>query len=127
MLTALPCVKKDGNFSVWIFRRALIYDRPAFQIRPIDVMNLDRGFRRLVLSISLAGVAVGLVVTGYDTCQTIRYVSQHKEVGRCVNNALARRATVEDFKRLPDWMKPRVSPGEKVDEVEGLKRWNDSV
>src|SRR5262245_27605954 len=81
------CLKKNGNFSVWIFRRALIYDRPAFQIRPTDVMNLEAGFRRIALTVSIVGVVFGLVVTGYDTYKTVLHVRSNNEWGQCVKQA----------------------------------------
>jgi hypothetical protein len=73
-------------------------------------MNLEHGFRRLALSISFMAAAIGLAVTVYDTYKTVRYVSEGKELGKCVNDAMTRRPTVDDFKGLPDRWRPRESP-----------------
>jgi hypothetical protein len=38
-------------------------------------MNLERGFRRLVVTVSFAAASVGLLVTRYDTYRTVKFVS----------------------------------------------------
>lgn len=60
-------------------------------------MNLERGFRRLVVTISFAAATAGLVVTGYDTYKTFRYVSANKKYAACIKEATSWTPTVEDF------------------------------
>src|SRR5262245_47723420 len=46
-------------------------------------MNLERGFRRTTLAISLAAAIGGLVVTGYETYETVQFVSATKLFLKC--------------------------------------------
>jgi len=50
-------------------------------------MNLERGFRRLVMTISLAAASAGLLVTGYNTYKTVQYVSANKKNAACITEA----------------------------------------
>ena len=50
-------------------------------------MNLERGFRRIVLTISLTAAGAGLVVTVYDTYKTAQYVSANKKYAPCITEA----------------------------------------
>jgi hypothetical protein len=88
-------------------------------------MNLERGFRRLVLTVSFAAASAGLVVTGYDTYKTVQYVSGNKNLVECVKATESWTPTVEDFKLLPDEWRPRAAP--KLDDVERLKRWTEAA
>jgi hypothetical protein len=60
-------------------------------------MNLERGFRRIVLTISFAAASAGLVVTAYDTYEYIEYVSGKKNWVACVEEIHSRTLTEEDF------------------------------
>src|SRR5215471_124907 len=46
-------------------------------------MNLERGFHRITLAISLAAAIGGLVVTGYETYETVQFVSATKLFLKC--------------------------------------------
>jgi len=83
-------------------------------------MNLERGFRRLVLTISVAGVAVGLGVTGSGIYGTIQWVTATNNRVACMEKA----PTVEEFRRLPDFYKPE---GKKLEDVDALKEWTEAV
>ena len=50
-------------------------------------MNLEAGFRRLALTISIVGVVFGLVVTGYDTYKTVLHVKFNKDSQDCFEKA----------------------------------------
>jgi hypothetical protein len=86
-------------------------------------MNLERGFRRLVLTVSLAVAGAGLVVTAYDTYKTIRYVRATNEFVACSEEAEHRTPTAEDFTSLPEEWRPKIVPPEKLDDAERLKSW----
>jgi hypothetical protein len=86
-------------------------------------MNLERGFRRLVLTVSLAVAGAGLVVTAYDTYKTIRHVRATNEFVACSEEAEHRTPTAEDFTSLPEEWRPKIVPPEKLDDAERLKSW----
>ncbi len=65
-------------------------------------MNLERGLRRVVLTVSFAAIGAGLAVTTYDTYETVRYVSATKEFVACSKEAKSWTPTMEDLKPLPD-------------------------
>lgn len=58
-------------------------------------MNLERGLRRITLTISLAALIAGLLVTGYDTYRIVQHVSAMQEYGACLREA-------ESFPDKPD-------------------------
>lgn len=88
-------------------------------------MNLEQGFRRIVLTVSFAAASAGLVITGYDTYKTVQYVSGNKNFMDCAKATESWTPTVEDFKLLPDERRPRAAP--KLDDVERLKRWTKAA
>ncbi len=49
-------------------------------------MNLETGFRRITLSISLATLVAGVTVTVYDTYETVQYVSATKLFLECAKD-----------------------------------------
>jgi hypothetical protein len=60
-------------------------------------MNLERGFRRIVLTISFTAASAGLVVTAYDIYKYIEYVSGIKKWVACVEEIHSRTPTEEEF------------------------------
>lgn len=52
-------------------------------------LNLERGFRRVVTTLSIALVCVGLGLTGYESYLTVQYVSAYGEWSRSSERRLA--------------------------------------
>ncbi len=65
-------------------------------------MNLERGLRRVVLTVFFAAIGAGLTVTSYDAYKTVRYVSATKEFVACSKAVKSWTPTAEDLKPLPD-------------------------
>src|SRR5207249_1927281 len=69
-------------------------------------MNLERGFRRLTFSVSLAALGVALGLTAFDMLRVVRYVSAEKRSYACVREATSWAPTADDFARVRvrwDW------------------------
>ena len=81
-------------------------------------MNLEGGFRRVVLTISFAATGAGLAVTGYDTYKTAQYVRATNEFVACSEETKYWTPTLEDFKMLPDTARPVATVEAKIGDVE---------
>jgi hypothetical protein len=81
-------------------------------------MNLEKGLRRVVLTVSLAAAGASLVVTGYDTYKTTRYVLATNEFVACSEETEQWTPTVEEFKMLPDAARPVATVEAKIGDVE---------
>ena len=81
-------------------------------------MNVERGFRRVVLTLSLAFGGAGLAVTVYDVYKTTRYVDATDKFVACFDEAEHWTPTMEDFKMLPNSARPVATVEARIGDTE---------